>query len=494
MLRVLLVTKNTSLAEFCRRNSPGDVRLNVVKRLNLRTETAHSIILFDSAILVENSDAVIARAADELGAKDGAVALAILMNTDHQQNTFSLFPENMNLVQAILHYRYENGKIGELTAKEFHWFIEQQKVYLKQRTEHILATNENIVLTDRLMRVNTELRGSIRFPAFMQGRSQAITKFRAQFFSIISESPYLLITGKDEMPMQDFLEYYCSLREPEARTDFRLVDLTKIAKHLQAQTLWPTRKGKVVTKDAQVICVRGIERLSWQNQTALLQQLAKLRDDESSPHARTGAASYIFVAHSELQGDVRRGQFRQELLSLLKRAEAILPPLYERPDDITQISAEYIQRRGFTSLNERMSEIATNLIARFDLSSGYLGLFTVLDLMHDLQKSNGVPVFEFLNGFLTSDAYLAARSFLREEVEPNAASLFQNLAGGEKDALSLDYVERNYIAAVCERYAWQVSDAARHLRISRKTLYDKMRRYKLARPDSSSARRIKKVS
>ncbi|HNL09360.1 MAG TPA: helix-turn-helix domain-containing protein, partial [Turneriella sp.] len=60
-------------------------------------------------------------------------------------------------------------------------------------------------------------------------------------------------------------------------------------------------------------------------------------------------------------------------------------------------------------------------------------------------------------------------------------------AGGEKDTLSLELVERHYIAAVCERYAWQVTDAARHLGISRKTLYDKMRRYKLARPEKGGS-------
>ena len=128
-------------------------------------------------------------------------------------------------------------------------------------------------------------------------------------------------------------------------------------------------------------------------------------------------------------------------------------------------------------------------MGRFDLSSGYSGLFMTLDLMDDLEKSKGLPVFELLGASEQSDAFIAARSFLREQVEPNPATLFQGLAGAEREALSLDYVERHYIAAVCARYGWQVTEAARHLGISRKTLYDKMRRYKLSRPESGSGSR-----
>lgn len=57
------------------------------------------------------------------------------------------------------------------------------------------------------------------------------------------------------------------------------------------------------------------------------------------------------------------------------------------------------------------------------------------------------------------------------------------LAALKSESLSLELVERHYIAAVCEKYAWQVTDAARHLGISRKTLYDKMKRYGLMRPE-----------
>lgn len=487
MFRVLLITKNRSLIEFCRKNLPDGFRLKILTKLNLRDESPQGIVVFDSGYLAEQTDGVVAAAAERYGAREGAVSLNIVMNEEHRTQSFSLYPENLQHIQAILPYRIAAGKVQGLIASEWCWFLEAQKRQLKQIADRMLTLGENQVLAERLAQLKSEVHASIRFPAFMHGRSQAIVRFREQILSTAASRSYLLLTGKEEIPFDDFLEYYGALIRPDNPPPYRVIDLAKTPRHLQAQAIWPSRaRRKAGQHDPLITCINHIHLLSWQNQTALL---TLLNNDSGKPDQRPAErARYILLASHDLAGFVRKGKFRQDLHSLLRKAAGELPALHERPEDISMIAAEYISRRGFKRLQEQNAEVAAKIMGRFDLSSGYNGLFMTLDLMNDLEKSKGLPVFELMGASEQSDAFIAARSFLREQVEPNPATLFQGLAGSEREALSLDYVERHYIAAVCARYGWQVTEAARHLGISRKTLYDKMRRYKLSRPESGSRR------
>lgn len=483
MFRVLLVTKNKALSDICRKSLPEAFELKVVSKLNPRTESAHAIIVFDSEYLTLETPAILSATAERFGVEDGAVSVNILMNEESKARMISLFPEDLRHVQAILYYRIESGKIQGLTAFEWRWFLETQQRTLRQFSERAMTVGENQILAERLSQIKNSAQPEIKFPAFMQGRSQVIIRFREKLLTLAAAAPVILITGGDELPAEDFLEYYVSLLRPENPPAFQIIDLEKIPRHLHAQALWGQKK-KSADKLA-VACVRNLHLLGWQNQATLTHHL-KLANEAKK--------RYICVAPRELTQEVRRGKFRQELYSLLRKSAIELPPLYDRAEDLSQIAAEYISKNNFTPLAEQKSEIARKILTRFDLSSGYRGLFMTLDLMNDLKKSKGLPVFELMNAGDGTEAFKAAQSFLREEVEPDPATLFENLAGSERESLSLDFVERNYIAAVCQRYAWQVTDAARHLGISRKTLYDKIRRYKITRPENPARGKARKAS
>jgi len=484
MSRVLLITKNAQLAEYCRRLVSEGFSFKHSSRINLHKETTQGILLFDSALLAESSDMIVAVAAERLGASQGAVVIGLLMNEEHRSQAFSLFPENLRHVQAVLPYRIMAGKIQGFGAAEFRWFLEVQQRTLRLTGEKLLTQNENRLLTRRLARFETEVPPTHGYPAFMHGRSQAIVRFRQQVLYAAANLPFIFVPGRDEAPAYDFLDYYCALIRPGKHAAYEVIDLEKIPPSLHMQAIWPQKKARNRKEFRPVVCIRNLQRLGWANQAQLLQLLRAAQAEKDGFRSR-----FVFLATHEIGQLVRRGTFRQELYSLLRKGAAELPPLFERPEDITHIAAEYISQRNYTPLLDDKSAIAARILEKFDISAGYRGLFMTLDLLHDLHKSKGIPVFELLSKTEKSEAFAAAQSFLREEIEPSAESLFQNLASGERDALSLELVERHYIAAVCERYAWQVTDAARHLGISRKTLYDKMRRYRLARPDKTGAGR-----
>jgi DNA-binding protein Fis len=487
MTRVLLITKNPELADYCRRLMPEEFSLNHSGKLNLRKEIPPKILLFDSVLLLQSSDAIVAAAADRLGAAHGAVIMGLLMNEENRAQAFSLFPENLRHIQAVLSYRIVAGKIEGFSAAELRWFLEMQQRTLRLTGDKLLTQNENRLLARRLARFESEAPPAHGYPAFMQGRSQAIVRFREQVLYAAANLPYVFILGRDEAPAEDFLEYYCALIRPQKRAVYEIIDLEKTPASLHMQAIWPQKKKqRLRTEYPPVVCIRHLQKLGWTNQAQLLQTLRAAQAADDFDRQR-----FVFFATHEIGQLVRRGSFRQELYSLLRKCAAELPSLHERPEDITQIAAEYISQRNYAPLMEERSAIAKRILEKFDISAGYRGLFMTLDLLHDLHKSKGLPVFELLGNTEKSEAFAAARSFLREAIAPSPESLFQSLAGADKEALSLEHVERHYIAAVCERYGWQVTDAARHLGISRKTLYEKMRRYKLARPEKNTPGRQK---
>lgn len=480
MQQVFLITQSKSLVEFCRRLLPQGFSLHATRECKLKTETGQIILLFDSQSLAEKSDAIIAEVAERFRAEEGGISISVLVNEEHRSQAFSLFPENMRHVQSLLHYRIVNNKIEGFSKEEFRWLLESQNRFLHSNWEKILTQNENKLLADRLTRLEAQRKSENRYPAFMQGRSHTITHFREQVLKTFFAVPYLLLSGKDHPPLEDFVEYYAMLLSPEKSIHYEIIDAATLPASLQAQAIWPLKKKSRATKETATIrVIQNIQNLGWANQARLLQELHSFCDSQAQGSPPLNR--YIFTASPDILTLVRREKFRQELYSLLRKGMVAVPGLYERPRDITHIASEFIARRNFAPLGEEKALIAARILEKFDLSTGYRGLYMMLELMHDWQKSKGLPVFELLTSVDKSDAFLAAQNFLRSEISPNVESLFQNLATSQKDLLSLDSVEQNYITAVLDRYGGQITETARHLGISRKTLYDKMRRYKLAR-------------
>lgn len=486
MARVLLITRNKVLAEFCRKNLPDGFVLKTAIRLAIRSEMLSSIVVFDSGYLLEVGDAVITLAADKFGARDGDVSLNILMNAEHRSRAFSLFPEHMKVIQGILQYRVESeGTPVEPTGAEWRWFLLGRERHLRFASDHAQVQNENRQMAARLAEIGSTSTNAVNMPAALQGNSAAIMRFREQVLSAASGANYIFLKSKDEIAPNEFLKYVSGLLWPEKPGNTKLIDAAELGRQSALVNLPPFAERREGGHQGKlVIGLKNLGALSRQNQNFLISQLFA-----GQRGLNPAGIYFVFFSSAELAAAVKKGSVRQEFYSLLKKSRAELPPLYERLDDITTIASEYIAQRNFKKLAPEHEALASRLLNSFDISSGYAGLYLTLDLLNDVEKSKGLPVYDLVSNAQTSDAMIAAKKFLRERAEPLQSGLFQGLAAADEQTLSLDIVERNYIAAVCERYAWQVTEAARHLKISRKTLYDKMRRYKLERPANSGRQR-----
>lgn len=185
----------------------------------------------------------------------------------------------------------------------------------------------------------------------------------------------------------------------------------------------------------------GIGRLAPDAQAALLALLA------DPPFRLLATAGLGIEARAEAGG------FRSDLLALLRSHEILLPPLAQRPEDAVWLAAQL-----FPGLNARRQEPLSGIAATAEEAIR----------AHDW-PGNGRE--------------LRARLLRAVEAAPGemvlTSDLFPERAGEgavRPLAAARDAAERAEIAAALERTGGQVSLAARLLRVSRTTLWEKMQK------------------
>jgi DNA-binding NtrC family response regulator len=197
-------------------------------------------------------------------------------------------------------------------------------------------------------------------------------------------------------------------------------------------------KAVVEVGDGTLVLI-GIGELDASAQQALMVALA-------APHFR-------LIATLGLQGDDDTQGLRADLLSLMQSHEIVVPPLADRPDDAVWLAAQL-----FPGFNARRKEPLTGIAATAEeaiRAHGWPGNGRELRarLMRAVEAAEGGMV-------MTADLFpeRAADEAMRPLSEVR------------------DAAEKAQIMAALDRTQGQVGEAARLLRVSRTTLWEKMQK------------------
>jgi DNA-binding NtrC family response regulator len=168
-----------------------------------------------------------------------------------------------------------------------------------------------------------------------------------------------------------------------------------------------------------------------------------------------------FLASSNvgLRDAVTRGAFREDLYHRLSVVPLPLPPLRERREDVLPLSERFLARereRGTTRARRFESAAATALRA-------YHWPGNVRELRSAVERA----------ALLTGEADAVAASALPTPVLDHPAALWE----GRERHPTLKEIEEAYIRHVLERLEGNQTRAAAALGISRKSLWEKRRRY-----------------
>jgi len=214
------------------------------------------------------------------------------------------------------------------------------------------------------------------------------------------------------------------------------------------------RKGRFEMADNGTIFLDEIATISMKMQIDLLRVL------ETKKFTRVGGNKeissdfrVICATNRDLKSMVEKGLFREDLFYRLNVVNIFVPPLRERIEDIPLL-VEYFIRKYCLSMNKQPLTIDTSALKRLE-EFNFPGNVRELENMIEraIVVGNGKKI--------TLKDLPLEKTMLSTSVE------------------SLDELEKAHIFLILNKYSWNISRAAKALKVDRVTLYNKISKFGL---------------
>ena len=233
------------------------------------------------------------------------------------------------------------------------------------------------------------------------------------------------------------------------------------------------KRGKIEIADGGTVFLDEIGEMPLELQVKLLRLIEEGEIEKIGSEVRNQVDVRIIAAtHRDLQAMIEDGTFREDLYYRLVVIPLLLPPLRERMEDIPDL-VQYFFRKS-QEKNERpelvMSPALLPYFARYRWPGNVRELENVVERMVVLARGDEITVQD-LPEFLRRER--AGVEALEIDLPPQG--------------VSLEAIEKELIVKALERCAWNQTQAARYLDISRKTLIYRMERHGIRRQHAQQA-------
>jgi two-component system, NtrC family, response regulator HydG len=223
------------------------------------------------------------------------------------------------------------------------------------------------------------------------------------------------------------------------------------------------REGKFVQADGGTLFLDEIGETSQAMQVKLLRVLQEQELQRVGGEATIKVDVRIIAAtNRDLEEEVRRGAFREDLYYRLNVVMLTVPPLRARSNDIAMLVDHFAQK--FAEKNRRVLDRITEECRQLLLDYPWPG--NVRELENAIER--GI--------ILMRGSELTEKS-LPLTVQNHGERRQQAKSGAETEPGSLFDVEKQAILKTLEETGGNKSEAARRLGITRKTLQNKLNRY-----------------
>jgi two-component system nitrogen regulation response regulator NtrX len=337
--------------------------------------------------------------------------------------------------------------------------------------DKLLISVKNALAQRQLAEENVRLRREVSGQHAMIGESAALQKIREQISRVAPTHTRVLILGESgtgkELAARAIHD--ASERAPQA---FIKVNCAAIPEDLIESELFghekgaftgasAAREGKFSLADGGTLFLDEIGDMSLRVQAKVLRAL------QEGEFERVGGSQTLRVdvrvitaTNKNLEAEVRRGRFREDLWFRLNVVPIHMPPLRERKADIPALvqyfSELYCRENGF-----RLKPIAADAMARLQ-NHDWPG--NIRELRNTIER---------LVIMTAAETITAADLPLSLQVpQPTLNRTFQS---GQTLREVRDQVERDYILACLEATGGNITQAAQILGIERSNLHKKMR-------------------
>jgi DNA-binding NtrC family response regulator len=308
------------------------------------------------------------------------------------------------------------------------------------------------------------------------------------------------LKGQEGLESTKIAAYIHFLNYPDSR--LQTVDLALIPGYLHKSFLFGTAQknlpgfqyldnGVIESLKKGVLILKNIHNLKWEVQNDLLLALKNnhiLREDQKV----LLKTKYIFINNMNIDKFVEKGLFRQDLFSVVAANTIHVPTLQQRKKDIPLVLENYhiwFQKR-FNKNIEIPLEIKNHIINKSypgQFEQFYSYLYSLFSLSENILTMDIIKCIDETalksgkqgNSWETSSK-IKKQTFEREPGFTDPSNfLFSNQAELVNIEYSLLDLEREYIKFILNKNFNNIAESSRILGITRKTLYDKLKKYNI---------------
>lgn len=327
---------------------------------------------------------------------------------------------------------------------------------IRNASKQITLTEENENLKQKIV--------SLENVEDLIGKSDAIKKVLRDIETVAQSNSSVVITGESGTGKELVAR---AIHSNSARRYFPLVSVHcgALSESLLESELFGhekgaftgamyNRKGRFEMADNGTIFLDEIATISTKMQIDLLRVL------ETKKFVRVGGNKeissdfrVICATNKDLKSMVENGSFREDLYYRLNVVNICVPPLRERIDDIPLL-VDYFIKKYCLSMNREtmtMDPAALKRLEEFSFPGNVRELENMIE--RAIVVGNGKKI--------TLKDLPLEKSAIRNSVE------------------SLDELERLHILQILNKYNWNITRAAKALKVDRVTLYNKISKYGL---------------
>jgi DNA-binding NtrC family response regulator/HAMP domain-containing protein len=223
------------------------------------------------------------------------------------------------------------------------------------------------------------------------------------------------------------------------------------------------RRGRFEQAQGGTVFLDEIGEISPSAQIKLLRILQTQKFERLGGESTLALDVRILAAtNKDLLGEVKAGRFREDLYYRLNVIPIKLPALRERRNDIPLLARHFLQHFATEQKKDMdgFSPDAMRVLLDYSWPGNVRELENSIEHATALSKGPQVEVYDLPISIRSSESSMPA---------------------SENPPTLVDY-EKDILQQVLEECRWNKKEAARRLGISRNTLYQKLKRYSIARP------------
>jgi DNA-binding NtrC family response regulator len=449
----------------------------------MQASVANILVVEDEDIARRNLEHILKKEGYEvITTNSGVKALELLRHRDFDLVLTDLIMEKVDGMQVLQKSR-ELQPYTEVIMITGYATVDSAVTAMKEGAYHYIAKPYKIdeirqivrqALTKRRLQLeNLELKESLkkaRPVPFIVGKSKAITQVLETIQQVAPSDTNVLIYGESGTGKELAAKAIHHL-SPRSAKRFVAFNCGSFTDELMANELFGHEKGAFTgavqeKKGLLQAADGGTVFLDEIGDMPMSMQVKLLRVIQEKELLRVGGVDpisvdvrFIAATHRELQQDVQKGNFRQDLYYRLNVIALRLPPLTERIDDIPLLVNHFLAQKSL-AMKKAVTAIepeAMDLLCRYSWPGNVRELENIMERAVALENGPLIRVAdlpEYIHN-LTIETYRHTPS----------------------EIPSLEDQERRYIRWVLEKSDGNKTKAARIMGIDRVSLWRKLKRY-----------------